>query len=100
MMEVEYSDVAEAIDRSGLEYKMVRPDYSGRAMYGATCLGFVYDELGDVIQFSYELAQILEDDTWYQNSRQDSMGLSSIVYWPYIQVVNIPEREEEDDPDY
>lgn len=76
--------------------------YSGRAMYGKTCLG-ITGEFGEVIKTIGEAcALIVRDlefdddetvatidkiadvisDAW--NFRQDSMGLGVVIYWPRI----------------
>lgn len=77
-----------------------RPNYSGRAMYGQTCVGLVgsfedcmkvissvicemheesvsdfEDEVETGIDFSEAVETLL-------NFRQDSMGLQAIIYWP------------------
>lgn len=94
-MQVDHRDALGAIADAGLQDNQLRPDYSGRAMYGADCLGFVYDDLGEVFEFVAALSAIVEDDSWSTTARQDSMGRSSIVYWPGVQVINITEEDEE-----
>lgn len=61
--------------------------YSGRGMYGKTCLGIVADSaqfvmsfILDVQQDDPDLAAILSS----QPMRTDDMGLSIILYWPGI----------------
>lgn len=66
----------------------LREDYSGRSMYGALCVGFVYDDLGD---FLSALVDIAIDDydfasTLASRACTDSMGLSTIVYFPRLTV--------------
>lgn len=70
-----------------------RIDYSGRGMYGKTCVGFTTD---NPIKFAMTLATILAlserdaDDSgatyegiyWYDlNPRTDNMGFDTIVYF-------------------
>ena len=70
-----------------------RGDYSGRYMYGRSCVGIVCDNpiTATVELFAYilnededtdidELASILGD------ARSDNMGLSMIVYFPQIKM--------------
>lgn len=85
-------NVAELIrdfcENEGHDY---RGDYSGRFMYGRTCVGVVTDE--NVIALTVALfrhlidegmdADIVED--LLKDARTDNMGLSMIVYWPNIQ---------------
>lgn len=76
----------------------VRVDYSGRGMYGASCFGIVTDDpglllkLGAALQGLYlveelrgELARELLE-AMSASVSQDSMGLSSIVYFPRVHV--------------
>jgi hypothetical protein len=67
----------------------IRADYSGRAMYGATCLGLVHDGQGELIKFVIALVQYDEDAAdWLSSTRSDSMGLSQITYWPRVTVAD------------
>lgn len=82
-----------------------RPDYSGRGMYGATCLAYEPDEESgsSIAQAQFEIAAMLADidseddpDSVIEAIRdklaeigtpsQDSMGLGAIYYWRGIQV--------------
>jgi hypothetical protein len=71
------------------------PDYSGRGMYGATCLGYVTDE--GPAKFQMQLAKILAGESPDLEQVEDmveelgapssdSMGLSAIYYYRGIQV--------------
>ena len=83
----------------------VRPDYSGRYMYGSSCLAVV----GSVSEFASFLITAAEEAAEYhvlkdfarelQDPSSDSMGLSTVWYWPRIQVTNIVETEDEEDED-
>jgi hypothetical protein len=59
--------VAESGERS------LRTDYSGRGMFGSTCWGIVCDDPNDVIA-----------EVGIKGAKTDSMGTSTIVYWPSI----------------
>ena len=72
------------------EYKI--RSYSGRAMYGRTCVGIEfsrYESAGTVV---FKICQGLVDigetlDDYYEvfeGTREDSMGLDSIVYFPRL----------------
>lgn len=75
---------------------VLRFDYSGRGMYGRECFGIV-GGLEDLIRFvatwaakcenEYEDHERFNDYDWLTDIRSDSMGLSSIWYWPSVQVV-------------
>jgi hypothetical protein len=79
----------------------LRTNYSGRGMYGKSCIGFVTDL--SPFSLGLELALFLnrEDrtemvDTFSQTRvNEDSMGLSNIIYFPSIQA----EEQDEDDED-
>ncbi len=78
--------------------------YSGRGMYGAQCLGVVTDDplifMFELGEMSYEIKSEESDDEYNSehhelvqllndcssNICQDSMGLSSIVYFPNIKL--------------
>lgn len=97
--------IRDAMADDGFEFDdpdAIRTDYSGRGMYGATCLGFVG---GDCTRFVFELAVHLaridegllrgvdpELDTVREALHgigapsTDSMGRTSIFYWPNITV--------------
>lgn len=82
----------------------VRTDYSGRSMYGKTCLGYTG---GSLVEFVAAVALILieddphaeSDDAWtllekiaeIGDGREDSMGRGRITYWPGITVAEVAE---------
>lgn len=53
-----------------------RASYSGRGMYGKTCVGIVTDQPDEVIASCRDFGLSIP--------RRDSMGLSTICYWPSI----------------
>lgn len=78
----------------------IRTDYSGRGMYGTTCLGIVLSDVTP-IQLGVALVEALTADpddmgqvesAWEaaadiaRRARTDSMGLGSIVYFPGVTV--------------
>ena len=68
----------------------IREAYSGRAMYGDTCLGLVTDGAGVVTEIVLALARAGEDeaaDALARAPRTDSMGFSMITYWPGVELV-------------
>lgn len=67
----------------------VLADYSGRGMYGAQCLAVVGDNY--VLEMFLDTCLYYGVDARLGNMGQDSMGLSSVFYWPSIEV-----GEEED----
>lgn len=94
----QYDDLVDTLEMSGL-INEARSNYSGRGMYGKECIGFVTDlnffEFG--LKFAAELVTLNEDNSEFPeyqdfniedfyDSRTDSMGLSSIVYFPGITV--------------
>lgn len=54
-------------------HRKLYPDYSGRCMFGKTCLGIVCDDPADVIA-----------DVGLHGARTDNMGRSWIAYWPDV----------------
>jgi hypothetical protein len=61
----------------------VREDYSGRAMYGETCIAIVCD-LPTFAVFCACLGSAADDWDWVSNARSDGMGLSTVYYWPEV----------------
>lgn len=60
--------------------------YSGRGMYGERCLGITTKQPNSVIEDAGAAG--------IKGARQDSMGLSTIVYWPNI---GVPDYFDEED---
>lgn len=59
----------------------VRTGYSGRAMYGATCVGFVVSDDEDLLLLGAALGREGLDNL-IRDARLDSMGRNTIVYFP------------------
>lgn len=83
------------------------PTYSGRAMYGQTCLGFQFNSVSDawgaVVQADFD--GLVNDCGWSKSDKQefvdaisepsiDSMGFGMVFYWKKIVVdaETIPEE--------
>jgi hypothetical protein len=67
-----------------------RTDYSGRGMYGKTCIGFVIDSSPFIValtlaQFCYENDSDVIEFLHQEGCCQDSMGHNTIIYFPSIQ---------------
>lgn len=78
-------DLMYALD---LSFEDVRTEYSGRAMYGKDCVGFVINREAELL-VALAFAQVFGvDDAWdfMRDSRTDSMGYSTIVYFPRVQL--------------
>jgi hypothetical protein len=80
--------------------------YSGRSMYGKECLGVTCDDthklIVDVIEQAIEEDNgensVIEDTLEVmKDSRTDSMGRSSIIYWPSVEFSREDAIEFEDD---
>lgn len=67
-----------------------RDSYSGRFMYGKSCVGVDFDSLNDFVEFRMAIGQKLPDFDWSAMTT-DSMGLGMVYYWKQIPV----EQEEE-----
>jgi len=74
--------------------------YSGRCMYGKSCIGFVIDDsvlyavasiVGNVEDFEERLNLV----EVFQHVKTDSMGRGTIVYFPYVPYEEKHEEEEE-----
>lgn len=102
----QFDDLVVAINDAEDNDVDVRDDYSGRAMYGSACIGYVGDE---PVRFALELAAVIAGEAvgYYIDGskpdvddirdafeeigsmRSDSMGRSSIWYWPEVVVAEV-----------
>lgn len=100
-------------------YFEVRTDYSGRGMYGNTCVSINVDRdtrLGDVLEAIFHLgAEYASDDcdaeTQFamemilRSAQMDSMGLGEVIYFPTADTTGMEQNDSEgsydddDDPD-
>jgi hypothetical protein len=75
-----------------------RADYSGRGMYGNVCVGIV---ASDLLELGAAIAETVEDEELRKellsNSRTDSMGYDTIVYWTRVTCSDAPEEDDEDE---
>ena len=69
--------------------------YSGRGMYGKTCLAITGDI--DPIEIGFYLAKtsVMENED-FPPTKQNSMGLSIVLYWPRVPYVEEDEEIEEE----
>ncbi len=76
-----------------------RSDYSGRCMYGKSCIGVVVEDTSSFLMlFAYLAREVEEADLDdITNVRQDSMGRKIIYYWPSIQMEEDDEEDEQED---
>ena len=87
-IEMNEAQILDVIDYAAIDEEQLRLDYSGRAMYGAKCVGIVGD-MGDAMRFVLAVAQVVDREMaefLTRDVRSDSMGLSNIYYWPGLQV--------------
>jgi hypothetical protein len=83
-------DVISNLRDYDLEFEVRK--YSGRGMYGKNCVGFTTDRPHDLLIALVMILKDLSDDATYDdlpyaddlfgNVATDSMGLSSIIYFP------------------
>jgi hypothetical protein len=97
--------IREACERLDVEVR----SYSGRAMYGKKCIGFVVSRGMAAAQFAFNLAiELAADDedgpeaieefhgrTWCQ----DSLGLDTIVYVPGVKWEDEGDDDDEEEDD-
>lgn len=110
------SAVVKALREACAEHDLkLTTTYSGRAMYGKQCIGFITDRYcdrgafcsvfgalqdlkdhadsmgGDLEEQVEELFEAIASGT----SKEDSMGLGQIIYFPMIEAPDAEEEEEE-----
>lgn len=89
---IPYDALADAVYRAELDEDAIYADYSGRAMYGSKCLGIVTDRPSEAGVVVLELldAKVIDGDdarSMLRGARTDSLGLSTITYWPAVTVM-------------
>ncbi len=82
---MESKRLMEILEDAGYELR----SYSGRGMFGDTCVGFIIDASDSLLTVGAELADsVYEIDERasllrvIRGAKTDSMGLSTIVYFP------------------
>jgi|688.fasta_scaffold681483_1 hypothetical protein len=77
-----------------------RTNYSGRGMYGDSCVGIVTHSL---LELGAVISRLVEDeelrDELITNSSTDSMGYDTIVYWSRVTCSDSEEEDEDEDED-
>ncbi len=73
------------IEECGFETR----SYSGRGMFGKECLGVTIEDsllhfVAELLDLAEEMSDVKNLATALQNARTDSMGLGTIIYFPYI----------------
>lgn len=92
---IQLAQVKSIMTAQGIEVD-VRIDYSGRGMYGATCVGFV---LQNRVPYIFALANAIADVTIVDGNQteydqivaateQDDMGLDTIIYFPGVELAS------------
>lgn len=82
----------DALDNAGLERTAMRESYSGRNMYGDTCIGLTVAYPSEVLRFAAHLGAADADlaDDLMDATRSDSMGKDMIYYWPGWTITDAP----------
>mgnify|MGYP003336159782 CR=1 FL=1 len=70
--------------------------YSGRGMYGKNCLGVVVDAKIEMFHLAYQAGQ-QQVQFYLEKMEWDSMGHSTIFYWPGVPFVEFVEDDEDGD---
>lgn len=69
--------------------------YSGRGMYGKSCLGVQLDTVGQLFVLGYQLGEGTSNPTYIPHApKLDNLGHGVIAYWP--DVAWITEEEQAD----
>ena len=79
-----YESLVEDVDAQMGGDVDIRDDYSGRYMHGAKCLAVVGDNYA--LDVFLDAARYFGIEASLRNMSEDSMGLSSVYYWPHIEV--------------
>jgi hypothetical protein len=90
-MKIDRDHFVAALDQAGLDDDALRDSYSGRAMFGSTCVGLVCD-IGQFALFCASVGSFMDDWEWVGRVHSDQMGLSTVWYWPGIQLTEKGEQ--------
>lgn len=75
--------------------------YSGRNMYGATCVGVALQHVGELFSLGAAMADCASDDQVEQlvemSPVTDQLGMGIIAYWPNIEWDKSIVRDERED---
>lgn len=79
--------------------------YSGRGMYGATCVGITLPNLTDFVSLGAAIKTMYDNDEidsemyreMLTGASTDSMGHDCIIYWHNIGCDDAPSDEDEED---
>lgn len=79
----ELNDIIDEMANEGYEFYT---DYSGRGMYGDTCLAVDLDHTSDLMRLGCCLGRMDSAlaHTLGEGAHTDSMGRGIVVYWPRI----------------
>lgn len=87
---MDFNTLIEIIEEAGYSAY----SYSGRNMYGASCVGFTTDDNEFVTAANiFDSAKSWDDGSWniiepvldiLRGAKTDSMGLSTVVYFPRV----------------
>lgn len=85
MQTITAAQLREIADAAELDFDDVRVSYSGRGMFGERCVGFVH--VGAATAIGAGLGAVLGlDATKRLRAASDSMGRSTITYFPGLQL--------------
>jgi hypothetical protein len=96
MTTIDYNALVEAAYAAGLDEEAIHTDYSGRGMFGDSCLGIAHETIGELLDLVLALDHAGEELDWLSGARQDSLGRAMITYFPRVTVTGAPDTEEDD----
>lgn len=103
-MELTFSQMEAFVDATEAILQQPTSTYSGRGMFGRTCIGMTVDTVpGRMLQFAQQLTLRPDGDgeellaLLARGVMVDSMGLDFIVYWPGIEAPKNWIGEEDDE---
>jgi len=96
-MKIDYTTLVDIAYEAGIDEDNIRTDYSGRGMYGKSCVGYDLDSKGDLLSLGAALQTEGVLDDFINRASFDSMGMGIIVYFPGIKCEDGPADEDEED---
>jgi len=86
-----YSLLTIACQSLDIYAQSVDRDYSGRGMYGDTCVAFTIEDIGDAECIARQVSRLSEKAGKRVGASIDSMGRSFVVYCPSLSIEDASE---------
>jgi hypothetical protein len=100
-MTLNYDDIAGCVELHDLDPDdVILTDYTGRGMHGDICFAFRLDDLADAFHILLYINEAgIDAHQLADRLAMDSMGRSTLVYFPGVNLDGAPDDDTEDEDD-